>query len=99
MGMLFQWDRKKAESNIKKHGVAFQEAQSVFSDPHALVLPDEEHSDDEIREIAIGYSDKNRLLLVNFVERIYHVIRLISARRATPLERQDYEENAKNQNP
>src|SRR5215213_6588417 len=98
MGMCFQWDRNKAARNLKKHDVSFEEAQTVFADPYALVLPDEEHSEDEVREIAIGFSNKNRLLLVNFVERIYHVIRLISARRATPLERQDYEENAKNQN-
>lgn len=97
--MFFHWDRKKAARNLKKHGVSFEEAKSVFVDPYALVLPDEEHSDDEVREIAIGYSEKNRLLLVNFIERIYHIIRLISARRATPLERQDYEENAKNQKP
>lgn len=95
--MFFHWDRKKAARNEKKHGISFEEAKTVFEDPYALVLPDEAHSGDEIREIAIGYSQKNRLLLVNFVERIYHVIRLISARRATPLERQDYEENAKNQ--
>lgn len=99
MGMFFHWDRKKAAQNVKKHGISFEEAKSVFADPYALVLPDEEHSDDEEREIAIGYSEKNRVLLVNFNERVYHVIRLISARRATPLERQDYEENAKNQNP
>lgn len=97
MGMLFEWDRKKASRNIKKHGIAFEEAQTVFVDPYALVLPDEEHSDQEAREIVIGYSGKNRILLVNFIERVYHVIRLISARRATPLERQDYEENVQSQ--
>ena len=99
MGMFFEWHPKKAADNLKKHGIEFEEAKTVFTDPYALVLPDEAHSEDETREIVVGYSNKNRLLLVNFVERVYHVIRLISARRATQLERQDYEENAQNQNP
>ena len=96
MGLTFEWDHRKAESNERKHGVAFDEAESLFSDPLARIFDDEEHSaENERRELIIGHSLRNRLLLVSFTERSKNVVRLISARRVTKKERRDYEENAK----
>jgi uncharacterized DUF497 family protein len=92
MRLEFEWDEDKAASNEKKHGVSFDEAASVFYDPLAAIFDDETHSQDEQREIIIGHSARNRLLLVSFVERA-GVIRIISARTATKRERKDYEEN------
>jgi len=93
--MKFSWDPRKADSNFRKHGVAFDEAITVFSDPLAFIFDDLEHSVDEHREIIIGYSTLSRLLLVCFVERIDDTVRLISARRATKQEINDYEKNAR----
>lgn len=92
MSLEFEWDEGKAASNVKKHRVAFAEAVTVFSDPLAAIFDDEIHSEEEQREIIIGHSDANRLLLVCFTERA-GAIRIISARRATKRERRDYEEN------
>jgi uncharacterized DUF497 family protein len=92
MSLEFEWDRKKAEANHARHGIDFEEALTVFRDPLARIFDDEEHSQDERREIIIGHSVKPRLILVCFnvhEERI----RLISARKAIRLERKDYEEN------
>ena len=91
--MQFEWNEKKAESNLKKHGVSFIEASIVFADLSAKMFYDEEHSDNEIREFIIGYSKSNRLLVVYFTEREYRRLRIISARTPTKLERKDYEEN------
>lgn len=93
--MRFSWDPRKAESNLRKHGVAFDEAITVFSDPLALIFDDMEHSEGEHREIIIGYSTLRRLILVCFVERAVDTIRIISARRATKDEIKDYEKNAR----
>jgi uncharacterized protein len=93
MGLEFEWDPEKAASNRKKHGISFEEAATAFADPVAVIFDDEFHSAEEQREIIIGHSDKNRLLLVSFTER-RGAIRIISARRATKRERKDYEENA-----
>lgn len=89
--MAFEWDDDKAGSNEVKHGVAFEEAKTVFSNPLAVIFDDEAHSDEEHREIIIGHSYKNRLVVVSFVERS-KVIRIISVRRATRNERKDYED-------
>lgn len=94
MSLQFEWDRKKAASNIKDHKVSFDEASTVFDDPLAYIFDDEDHSIDEQREIIIGHSVLNRLLLVCFTERKEDLIRIISAREVTKQERQDYEENA-----
>jgi uncharacterized DUF497 family protein len=93
MTIQFEWDRDKADANVQKHGVSFDEATTVFADPLARIFADEDHSESERREIIIGNSIFRRLLLVNFVERVVDVIRIISARQATRKERQDYEEN------
>jgi hypothetical protein len=88
----FEWDRRKAETNREKHGVRFEEAVTVFRDPLGRVHVDPHHSDWEPREILIGHSSRGRLLLVAFTDR-RGTIRVISARRATPGERRDYEES------
>jgi uncharacterized protein len=94
MGLRFEWDKKKAASNLKKHRVSFEEASTVFDDPLARIFDDDEYSPmDERREIIIGHSILNRLLIIVFVERVRDLIRIISARLATKRERQDYEEN------
>jgi hypothetical protein len=91
MDLRFEWDPKKATQNARKHKVRFEEAQTVFEDEMALIFPDETHSETEDREIIIGRSRVSRLLLVCFVERRKNVVRIISARRATENERNDYE--------
>ena len=93
MGLRFEWDRRKATSNLGKHGVSFDEASTVFHDPLAFLFDDEDRSGDEPREIAVGHSITGRLLLVSFVERQENVIQIISARPTTTYERDDYEEN------
>ena len=94
MSLQFEWDKKKAISNLKDHKVSFDEASTVFDDPLAYIFDDEDHSIDEQREIIIGNSVLNRLLLISFTERVEDLIRIISAREETKRERQDYEENA-----
>ena len=96
--MRFEWDPAKAANNIRKHGVSFDEAVTVFKDPLAFIFDDETHSEDEGREIIIGMSTLRRMILVCFVERLEDVVRIISARPATRQEIKDYEENAHNQN-
>lgn len=92
--MQFEWNREKAEANLKKHGVSFDEAKTVFDDFLAKIVDDEKHSVDERREIIIGHSIENKLLFVCFTERAAGTIRIISARKPTLTERKDYEENA-----
>ena len=93
MSFKFEWDKGKAATNLKKHGVSFDEARTVFDDPLATNVDDEDHSEEEDREVIIGHSILHRLLLVFFTERMDAVIRIFSARRATQSERKDYEEN------
>ncbi len=89
----FEWDPAKAAANVEKHGVWFEEAVTVFQDPLARVHPDPNHSESEPREILIGHAAaQGRLLLVAFTDR-QGKIRVISARRVTRRERQDYEES------
>ena len=90
--MRFEWDPVKAASNFKKHKVSFDEAVTVFRDPLARIVDDPDHSAEEHREIAIGYSLLNRLLFVFFTERDVGTVRVFSARLATRRERQDHEE-------
>lgn len=90
MSAKCEWDPKKAESNLKKHRVSFEEACTVFDDPLFITFLDEEHSIDEPRYITIGLSNQNRLLLVAHADRDER-IRLISARKATKHEREFYE--------
>jgi uncharacterized DUF497 family protein len=89
--MQFEWNRKKAGRNRVKHGVEFEEAQTVFGDLLAVVFDDEAHSADEHREVIIGHSLGNRLLLVSFSQPDGDTIRIISARIASRRERSGYE--------
>jgi len=83
--MQFQWNQRKAAANLRKHGVAFSDAIAVFSDPHARIFPDPDHSEVEERELIVGYDSAARLLYISFVER-HGSVRIISARRATARE-------------
>ena len=93
MGYVFEWDSRKAESNLRKHGVTFDEASTVFADPFSLLMSDPDHSVEEERYVLLGMSSKGSLLVVAFVERPPRT-RLISARRASRMERERYEEEA-----
>jgi len=97
--MRFEWDPAKAASNIRKHGISFDEAVTVFKDPLAFIFDDTAHTEQEHREIIIGMSTLRRMILVCFVERVENTVRIISARPATRQEIKDYEENAHNQTP
>jgi len=89
----FTWDEAKARANTRKHGVSFDEAQSVFLDDEARLLDDPDHSEDEDRFILLGMSAAPRLLVVVHAYReAAGVIRIISARKATPRERRAYTE-------
>ena len=90
--MIFEWDDNKSRANIKKHGISFEEARSVFSDPLSITVADPEHSEEEFRFIDIGMSERSRLLVVSYTERGRN-IRIISARLALPVERRCYEKN------
>ncbi|HUY12748.1 MAG TPA: BrnT family toxin [Terriglobia bacterium] len=94
MSLEFEWNPKKAKANQDDHGIDFEEALTIFADPLARIFEDEEHSEEEPREIIIGHSSKRCLILVCFTVRESR-IRIISARKATRLERKDYEENVR----
>lgn len=89
-GVVFEWYLPKAKSNLRKHGVSFEEARSVFCDQCTIEIPDREHSEEELRFIGIGRSNLDRLLFVNFTIRGDRV-RIISARQAESWERREYE--------
>ncbi len=91
--VLFEWNRDKASSNLRKHRVSFDEAVTVFYDPLAATFEDPDHSRGERRSITVGYSARNRLLVVCHTDRRGGV-RLISARRATRHERNRHETEA-----
>lgn len=74
---------EESRGNLAKHEISFEEALEVFADPLARIFPDEEHSVDELREIIIGHSESQQLILINFIEDDDRV-RIISARKATP---------------
>jgi hypothetical protein len=93
MGYIFEWDRTKAESNRRRHGVTFDEGSTVFGDPLAMLMPDPDHSAEEERHLLLGLSNRRRLLVVAFAERPPRT-RLISVRRAARHERRNYEEES-----
>jgi uncharacterized protein len=93
MSLTFEWDPRKDATNRKKHGVGFDEALTVFADPLARIVDDPRHSDGELRLSLLGLSVRQRLLAVMFTERGEDRVRLISARRATRHERDNYEED------
>lgn len=86
----FEWYSPKAQSNLRKHQVSFEEASTIFGDEKILDLADSQHSEEEMRYIGIGRSVKGRILFVNFTVR-GDKIRIISARHAEPWERREYE--------
>lgn len=88
----FHWDDAKATGNLRKHGVSFDEAVSVFGDELALTFADTDHAEDEDRSRTYGISSKGRLLVVVHTER-RNGIRVISARKATKHEKTIYEQN------
>jgi uncharacterized protein len=87
----FEWDENKNQLNQRKHGISFQEAKSFFYDPQQIAFYDPNHSHDEDREILIGHSNEGRLLLVICTIRS-DKIRIISARKASKQEANDYAE-------
>ncbi len=91
MSLTFEWNDDKAIRNRKKHGVSFEEAAAVFSDPLSLTIDDPMHSYGEERFVTIGESLRHRLLVVVHTERGER-IRIISAREATSNEQKDYEQ-------
>ena len=90
--MQFEWDPAKDKKNLRKHGVSFKEASSVFYDALAVTGADPDHSEDEERMVTFGVSSSGRLLVVAHTERD-DAIRIISARTATPGERYIHEES------
>jgi len=90
MDAEFEWGTEKAESNLQKHGVSFEEAATVFFDPLSLTIPDPLHSDEENRFVTTGLSNQQRQLVVVHSEGDDR-IRIISARLATSGERRKYE--------
>lgn len=91
MGPTFEWDEDKEDANLRKHGVSFEEAKTVFGDPLSITISDPGHSRGERRYIVIGRSSEEHLLVVVYTER-RAAIRLISSRRAASAERKIYEE-------
>jgi uncharacterized DUF497 family protein len=89
--MVFEWDSRKADANLRKHAVSFTEAGTVFGDNLAITVPDPDHSKNEDRYITIGWSDRRRLLMIAHTDRGER-IRIISARELTRSERKAYEE-------
>jgi uncharacterized DUF497 family protein len=90
-GIRFEWDAAKSRANQRKHGVSFEEAQSVFFDERALFMADPEHSDDEDRFLLLGLSVALRVILVcHCLRDDDHTIRIIHARRATKAEQEQY---------
>ncbi len=89
--MEFEWHPPKARGNLEKHGVSFEEAQTVFDDPWQMHFPDDAHSIDEQRFVCFGLSEQGRILAVIYTEPSEDRIRIISAREATRGEEKIYE--------
>ena len=92
MSSAFQWDETKELANLRKHGVSFDEAASVFENPLAAIFSDPDHSQDELREILVGHSQRGRVLVISYTER-GEEIRIVSARVASASERREYEDH------
>lgn len=93
MALKFEWELRKAAANEVKHGVGFKEATTVFGDLLGWFQADESHSVAEERLLLLGRSSENRLLAVLFTDRGDGLVRIISARLATPRERRKYEKD------
>ncbi len=90
--LTFSWDPEKAESNKKKHGMTFPEAETAFGDPLSVTIADPAHSQEEARFVLVGLTFEDRLVVVAHVE-TGDDIRIISARLATRAERKSYEQD------
>ena len=90
MGFRLEWDAEKAAANLRKHGVSFEEATTVFGDPLSLTISDPDQSENEARFVDLGFSHRGRLLVVSYTERGDQT-RIISARLASRMERKTYE--------
>jgi len=90
MALTFEWDNNKAKSNVAKHNVSFEEASTVFGDTHSITIEDATHSKVEKRFVTLGLSLSKRLLVVIHTERGER-IRIISSRKASNKEKQQYE--------
>ena len=88
--MKYEWDSNKNESNIRKHGISFQEAATVFEREDSILFDDPDHSADEDRFLIIGFSTASNLCVVCWCERRADIIRIISARKATKNEASDF---------
>ncbi len=88
--MKFEWDNNKAASNLRKHGITFEEASTVLADFLSITVPDPLHPANEGRLVTIGQSERHRLIVVVHTER-GDIMRLISARQATAHEQKRYE--------
>lgn len=89
--MEFEWDDRKARASVKKHGVSFHEAATIFGDPLAITFPDPDHSEEEDRSVTLGLSQSQRLLVVAHTNRDART-RIISARVMTRKEKMIYAE-------
>ena len=95
MSVTFEWDEEKAESNLEKHGVSFEEAATAFGDTLSVTIPDPAHSEGEIRFLLIGVTTDQRMVVVAHTERGDN-IRIINARPAKRKEVRDYEQRSAN---
>jgi len=89
--MNFEWDPRKAASNLRKHAISFGEAVTIFNDEMSITVSDPNHSKEEDRYITVGWSNRARLVMVSHTDR-NNRIRIISARELTQAERKAYEE-------
>lgn len=92
----FEWDNRKAKSNIRKHKISFERATTIFRDPNLLSIADEEHSETEERWLTMGLDESGSLLVISHIFKEFSEsickIRIISARKATETEEEQYEE-------
>jgi uncharacterized DUF497 family protein len=91
MALTFEWDEEKSRQNLRKHGVSFEEAKTIFNDPFAMTIADPDHSLRENRYIDMGMSCRGHILMVWYTERGSN-IRIIGSRKTTRSQRQQYEE-------
>ncbi|GAK59471.1 hypothetical protein U27_06456 [Candidatus Vecturithrix granuli] len=91
MVMKFEWDARKARSNLQRHHIDFEEAKTVFNDPFLMTFPDHDHSDGEYRYLSIGHSASGRTLVIIHTD-TQLAVRIISCREATRKEKRAYEE-------
>ena len=90
--LTFVWDRKKAALNLKKHGISFEDASTVFDDPFEVTVCDADHGSEEHRFITLGQMANGRIIVLCYKEERVDLYRIISARDATSRERNAYEE-------